>query len=218
MTDRPDRALLVLLVHEVRSPAAALAAIASALGADDFRGESLRELLALASTACRGIERVVRDASPRSLRPERVDVADIARNAVAGAVLGGAKVRAELPSTPRLVDGDPVRLRQALDNLVANAIVHSGSEQADVVVTVADGCGTVLVSVHDTGVGLALEHHESIFEPGVRLDDTAPGSGLGLAVARAIADAHGGSLTVRSAPGEGASFTLALPRLGQARR
>lgn len=214
MTRAANRELLALLVHEVRSPTAALQAIATVLTEDRVRGDALEELVALASTACRGIERVVRDAVPASVLLELVDVRDIARAAVAGAQLGGGRVRVQLPATPALVDGDPVRLRQALDNLVANAVVHSHSEDAaEVIVTTEPTRGTVLVEVRDSGVGIAVEHHERIFDPGVHLTTDAPGSGLGLAVARAIAEAHGGSLAVRSSPNEGATFILVLPRL-----
>ena len=214
MTAAADRRLLALLVHEVRSPTAALQAIATALTDDRFRGDPLAELVTLASTACRAIERVVRDAAPGSLRPEVVDVLDVARAAVSGAELGGAGVRADLPSVPVLVNGDPVRLRQAFDNLLTNAVIHSRSGAgADVVVAAEQREASVLVSVSDSGVGIAPEHHERIFDAGVHLDPDASGSGLGLAVARTIAEAHGGTLTVRSSPGEGASFTLTLPRL-----
>ncbi len=69
----------------------------------------------------------------------------------------------------------------------------------------------MLLSVADHGPGIPFDEQERIFEAGVRLDSGQPGSGLGLAVARAIAEAHGGTLTIDSVPGEGATFTIALP-------
>jgi two-component system sensor histidine kinase BaeS len=101
-------------------------------------------------------------------------------------------------------------LRQALDNLVANALVHSGSVD-EVVVRALHGEASILISVVDAGAGVPLAEQERIFQPGVRLDGERPGSGIGLAVARAVAEAHGGSLTVESAPDEGATFTLQVP-------
>lgn len=213
MTDRAVVQLLALLVHEIRSPTAALAAIASALRAEPIRGDPLVELMNLASTACRSIAHLVRDAAPGSIRPETVDVAEIVRAAVAGAELGGARVHAAVRSSPLHVHGDPVRLRQALDNVIANATTHSHSGESEYIVVSAEHVGrTVCVSVRDTGVGIEAQHHDRIFEPGVHLD-TAVGTGLGLAVARAIAEAHQGTLTVRSTPGEGATFTFAFPLL-----
>ena len=70
--------------------------------------------------------------------------------------------------------------------------------------------------VEDASVVNALiptDQLDRIFDAGVRLDTETPGSGLGLALARALAEAHGGSLAARSAPGHGAAFTLALPAL-----
>jgi signal transduction histidine kinase len=65
--------------------------------------------------------------------------------------------------------------------------------------------------VSDTGPGIAPDQLDSIFDAGVRLDADTSGSGIGLALARAIAQAHGGSLVAQSAAGQGAAFTLALP-------
>jgi len=117
-----------------------------------------------------------------------------------------ASVAAKLPR----IEADPLRLRQALDNLVANAVTHS-PPGGEVVVSARVDEGAIVLSVADKGGGIPVEEQERIFEPGVRLDVGRPGSGLGLAVARAIAEAHGGKLTVESAPGEGATFTLVLP-------
>jgi signal transduction histidine kinase len=73
--------------------------------------------------------------------------------------------------------------------------------------------GRVVVDVTDHGVGISPADHHLIFEKFGRVGNTAgkPGSGLGLYIARAIAEAHGGALEVTSAPGLGATFTLTLP-------
>ena len=207
-----DRERLALLVHEVRSPVAALAAILQAF--DDHRPdrESLRQLVRLALAASRSVRRIVEEAALGPLRLAPVDVAEVARDAVAAAVLEGGPVRLSVDEgrSSSRITGDAVRLRQALDNLIRNALVHSGSE-TDVGVSVGRDGRTVLLSVADLGRGIPEADLERILEPGVELDPSRGGSGLGLSVVRAIAEAHGGFLKVVSSPNRGATFTLALP-------
>lgn len=211
MSAGDERERLALLVHEVRSPTAALAAIAAAIAGDDLDEDSTRELLRLAVAACHGIERIVTDAALGPLRVEDVDVRAVAQAAVASAALTGAPVRLVTDSNLPQVRGDTVRLRQAIDNLLANAIAHSPPGE-EVVVVVASGEHETSVAVSDRGPGVPLEDQERIFDPGVRLDSEHAGSGLGLTIARAIAEAHGGTLIVVSEPGHGATFTLTVPR------
>lgn len=208
MTAGLDNDRLAVLVHEVRSPVAALAALAET--AADSRGESdaMPTLARLALAACRAIERIVMDVAVASVRLETVDVSALVRDAVAAQGIRGADV-ALVVDEGLSVEGDAVRLRQVVDNLIANALVHGGA--SEVAVHASRSEGAVHVAVSDAGPGIATEHLAGIFDAGVRLDADAPGSGLGLALSRAIAGAHGGSLTARSAPGEGATFTLALP-------
>jgi len=210
MSSRADYDRLVILVHEVRSSVAALSAIAETLREVSVEPTVRRELADLVVSACRGIQRVVTDAAVASVRLEEVGLRRLVRETAAAATLGGARVRAEVAPVFPLLEADPVRLRQALDNLVSNALTHSGSAAEVVVMAVTDG-DRVLLSVSDSGDGIPSDEQDRIFDPGVRLDKGRSGSGLGLAIARAIAEAHGGTLTVESAPGEGATFTLALP-------
>jgi signal transduction histidine kinase len=69
----------------------------------------------------------------------------------------------------------------------------------------------VLLSVSDDGPGVPPGEEGRIFEPGVRFAHETPGSGIGLALARAVVEAHGGTISVESPPGVGATFTVALP-------
>jgi two-component system, OmpR family, sensor histidine kinase BaeS len=198
----------VLLVHEVRSPVAALVAIAEALREDDVDPGSLRELSGLAVRACRSVERIVGDAALGSIRLERVDIRELLEDAVTAAALEGGRVR--LSAAPEVeLDADPVRLRQAVDNLIRNALVHSGAG-SDVVVGAERGRGSILVSVSDAGRGIAADDQARIFERGARLD-AREGSGLGLDVVRHIVEAHRGTVTVASELGRGATFTIVLP-------
>jgi two-component system OmpR family sensor kinase len=101
-------------------------------------------------------------------------------------------------------------LRQALDNLVSNALAHAPAG-TEVLLSASPRRNDLLLAVMDSGGGIPLEDQARIFDAGVRLDVQRPGAGIGLAIARAIAESHGGTLTVESAPGEGATFTLTLP-------
>jgi two-component system OmpR family sensor kinase len=204
-----DHDRLAVLVHEVRSPVAALAAISETFGETLSPSERV-ELARLAITACRGIERVVLDAMTTSVRRESVSPGALVREVVAAALLGGARIEADVEDDIPSISADPLRLRQALDNLVANALIHSGAD-APVVVGASPTEGGVELFVSDSGSGIPPSEQARIFDAGIRLDGERPGSGLGLAIARAIARAHGGDLAVTSVPGEGATFTITLP-------
>lgn len=207
-----DRERLPVLVHEVRSPVAALSAIAETFVDTDPHAPDRAELARLSISACRALERIVVDAVTTSIRHELVDPGALVRGVVATATLTGAPVEANVEPDLAPVSGDAVRLRQALDNLVANALLHSGSTAPVVVGAGAEG-DVVRLFVTDEGAGIAGADQRRIFEAGERLDFGRPGSGLGLAIVEAIAKAHGGRLTVESAPGEGATFTITVPRV-----
>ena len=208
MTAGLDNARLAVLVHEVRSPVAALSAVGETVAESGWDDTTGRELVRLAVAACRAIERIVADVSVTSVRVQKVDVCELAREAAAALAVGGIDVAVEVSAGVPHVDGDPVRLRQVLDNLLANAVRHGGS--ADVVVQVASTEDAVQVAITDAGPGIPAGELDRIFEPGVRLDRDTAGSGLGLALARTIAEAHGGELTVESEVGAGSTFTLIL--------
>jgi two-component system sensor histidine kinase BaeS len=207
MTARLDSDRLEVLVHEVRSPVAALAAIAET-AAEAPTGDSTRaDLARLAVAACRAIERVVLDVAVASVQLEPLDLGVVADDAVASHLLQGSAVTLERDDS-LMVDGDPVRLRQALDNLVANALAYGG---ADVRVHATKANGVVRLSISDAGPGIPPDEEARIFEPGVRLARENPGAGIGLALTRAIVEAHGGTISVESRSGAGATFTIAVP-------
>jgi two-component system sensor histidine kinase BaeS len=201
---------LVVLVHEVRSPAAALSAIAETFADEGLESRARLELSRLAIAACLGIQRIVIDAAVASVHLVAVDTGALVHQVVATARISGERVVSEVALDLPLISADPVRLRQALDNLVANALKHAGSD-GDVLVSARSSDGIVLLSVSDYGAGVPIVDQERIFDAGVRLDAGRAGSGLGLSIARAIAEAHGGQLTLSSTPGAGATFTIALP-------
>ena len=199
---------VAVLVHEVRSPVAALAAVAEALRDEHLTSPARDELVGLAIGACAAIERIVTDIAIASVRRATVDPSTLIGQAVATGALGGLSIEARVAGELGPIDGDPVRLRQALDNLVANALIHGGD--GPVVVSAAQVDGAVVISVIDVGPGIAADQLERIFESGVRLDGDRPGSGLGLVISREIVEAHGGTLTAESSSA-GSTFTITLP-------
>ena len=205
-----DRERLAVLVHEVRSPVAALAAVAQAAAAAPADDVPRRELVRLALAASRAIERIVMDIAVTSVRTEPLDAAALAHDAVAAFSVRGASVAAEGVGHPLVVEADPVRLRQALDNLIANGLTHAGSG-GHVTVRVTATRDNVEIAVSDVGPGIPHDDLSRIFEPGVRLGADTTGSGLGLALSRAIVEAHGGTIDVDSLAGRGSTFTIVLP-------
>jgi signal transduction histidine kinase len=114
------------------------------------------------------------------------------------------------------IQADPEKLRQVLLNLLSNAIKFTDEGGAISIDCSADR-RTVWIHVKDTGIGIAEEQREKIFEPFVqvdrRLNRPMEGTGLGLAISRELAHGMNGELTVDSRLGIGSTFTLALPRV-----
>jgi two-component system, sensor histidine kinase len=212
VTAGPNAERLAILVHEVRSPVAALSAIAETFGEPELDSHARHELVRLSVAACRGVERIVTDIAVVSIQSEWMDPEALVRDAVSAAALRGAHVEADVAPDLPVIEGDPSRLRQLLDNLITNAVVHGPPN--GLVVVHADADETVRIRVSDTGGGIPAGEQERIFDVGVRLGRSSPGSGLGLALARAIAEGHGGSLTVSSGD-SGTTFTVTLPLPGR---
>jgi signal transduction histidine kinase len=210
--EEAERARLAELVHEVRSPVAALSAIAETVRDSALDVTVRRELVGLAIGACRGVERIVTDLGAASLRLERVELARLTRDACVAAELGGARVEILVESEGIVVDADPLRLRQALDNLLRNAEAHGEGAPVSVTLRIEErqGAASAVIEVADRGPGVPSSDQERIFERGVRLHERRPGSGLGLAIAREIAEGHGGTLTLVPST-TGATFALSLP-------
>ena len=154
------------------------------------------------------------DAGALTLHREPADLAAIARDAIGAqasvATARGIDLRTE--GTERLVASvDPVRIREILVNLVANALRHT-SEGGEVVVGVRAGDDEAVLEVRDTGEGIGAADLARIWDRYQRRADTG-GSGLGLAIVRDLAEAHGGSVAAESegVPGRGATFRVRLP-------
>jgi signal transduction histidine kinase/CheY-like chemotaxis protein len=126
------------------------------------------------------------------------------------------EVPAEGSSEPLELETDEAKLSQVLRNLVSNAAKFTEAGSITVSAERAER-DVVLFHVRDTGIGIAPEHHERIFEEFAQVENPlqgrVKGTGLGLALARKLAEVLGGTLTVQSAVGAGSTFTLAIPRV-----
>ncbi|MFE0027816.1 sensor histidine kinase [Amycolatopsis sp. NPDC059021] len=152
------------------------------------------------------------------VRPERVELADLV-NAAADAFRAGRPdhpLTVDFGQSGVTLDADPVRLRQVLDNLLANTAVHTPSGTPVTLAVAVDG-DEVVIQVIDAGPGIAPEDREKIFDRFYRVDTSrtrqAGGTGLGLSVVQSLVAAHGGTVGVTSEPGRTA-FTVRLPRPG----
>ncbi len=138
---------------------------------------------------------------------------DAARRATAGAASAGMVVRTRVEEG-LVVRGDTRRLRQVVDNLVANALMHSGGTVVEVRGRPSDG--RVVVEVEDDGAGLDPQDVGHLFDRFWRADRSRArgtgGSGLGLAVVRELVELHGGTVSASSSPCQGARIVVVLPR------
>jgi two-component system, OmpR family, sensor kinase len=151
----------------------------------------------------------------RPLERQRVDLARLASDACADARASSRDRTIALEAPKQLwVVGDEARLRQAIGNLVRNAVVHTPpSAPIEVAVRTADA--KVVVEVADHGPGLPAGERSRVFEPFYRSDAGRSrdrgGAGLGLSIVAAVATAHAGEVDVAETPGGGATFRLSLP-------
>lgn len=212
---------LAAISHDLRTPLAAVVGAASAL-------QTQRDKLSAADQQ-RLLDSIVREASylstvtentlqlvqlTNTLQPLQRDWE--AMEEIVGSVLArvrardpGRRIQSRVPEGLPLIRANAVLLAQLVGNLLDNALKYS-SGAIDLVVS-AEG-GNMQVAVKDRGEAIALERQQAIFEPYARNDQSGQrGAGLGLALCRAIAQAHGGSLTVRRRNGGGNSFTFSMP-------
>ena len=214
-----------LVSHELRSPMAAVIGAARTLQerwrvlAPDQR----EAFLALIADETNRLADLIGDvlntsqieAGTFSYSFSDVDLGRLVEDAVALAAIGQDEVRVTASVSPSLpaIRGDRERLRQVLANLIENAIKYSPSgDEVDVLAQPVDG--KVRISVADHGPGIPHDQQRLIFEKFGRADiagGSKPGTGLGLFIARSIAEAHGGTIDVRSSPDAGSTFTLTLP-------
>jgi signal transduction histidine kinase len=215
-----------IVSHELRSPMAAVIGAARTLQSrwrelrpnqrEAFLGLIGDETARLATLIGDVLDTSRIDAGTFTYRFQDVDLGAIVTESVAAARAGQDEVPllARVPQRLQRVRGDAERLRQVLANLLDNAVKYSPAGES-VEVRVAPSDTTIAVSVRDQGPGIAPEDRELVFEKFGRAagGDARPGTGLGLYIARSIAEAHSGTLELSSSPGRGSTFTLRLPCL-----
>ncbi|PZF80960.1 sensor histidine kinase [Jiangella anatolica] len=223
--ERQRKAMVSDIAHELRTPLANVrgyleAAEDGVVPLDPQLVSSLLEESALLQRLIDDLQDLaLADAGMLRIHRETIDVADLARQVVAAHQPSASASSVELvvaapPSVP--ADADPVRLRQALGNLVANAVQYSGSGST-VLVRLSHDIITddVVLAVRDDGPGIEREHLEHLFDRFYRTDTSRTratgGSGLGLAITKHLVEAHGGTVTVSSMVGAGSTFTIRLP-------
>jgi two-component system OmpR family sensor kinase len=213
--------------HELRTPLTSVRGLAEygLQQGDAASREELLRLMGLIAGESGRMSRLVDDLlllarfdAGRPLDRRPVDLASLAAEAVQRAriVAPGRPVTLEA-AEPVIVDGDEGRLTQVIDNLIGNAIQHT-PPGSPVTVAVTVSAGHAELTVADHGPGMTAEQASRVFERFYRTDGARTrargGAGLGLAIASSLAAAHGGEITVETAPGKGAAFCLRLPQAG----
>lgn len=149
--------------------------------------------------------------------PQAVDVAELVRASVSAALPRAAAANVQLRAdAPEHLDAhvDSARMSQVLDNLVSNAIKYSPNG-GDVIVSLGSEGANLVCRVSDTGMGMSDKDQAEVFTKFFRTGNvrntSIPGVGLGLSISKAIVEAHGGTIQLRSALGHGTTFTVRVP-------
>ncbi|WP_336645821.1 sensor histidine kinase [Microbacterium sp. USHLN186] len=216
------RKVAAIVSHELRNPLTAILGHVDLLLDRDDLPERVRRQLETVANASERMQRLVTSAleSTRpTVRPERVDLSVLARAAVELFLPTAAAKNLTLTVVGMdalVVSGDAFRLRQALDNVLSNAVKYTpAGGRVSVRLGIADDDAAELL-VSDTGVGIAPDDLGRLFEPYFRAPEAVrsgvPGTGLGLGIVREILTAHGGELCVTSERGVGTRVRMLLPR------
>ena len=219
--DRARKQFIASASHELRTPIFSLGGFLELLADEELDDETRRQFLEqirgqverMRNLATELLDLSRLEAGALELRPEPTDIGQLAREVAAeftpAAARHGADVRLDLEREPIELDCDPERVAQVLRILLDNALVHTPAGTG-VRVSAARQNGHVRLEVSDRGLGIKRQNMPHIFEPFFTSNDEAQGAGLGLAIARELADRMHGRLSVRSTPGR-TTFSLELP-------
>jgi signal transduction histidine kinase len=219
--DRARKQFIASASHELRTPIFSLGGFLELLADEDLDEETRRAFLEqlrgqvdrMRTLATELLDLSRLESGALELHTEPTDMAQLAREVAAEFTPAAQRHRSEVgldvTGDPIEVECDPERVAQVLRILLDNALVHT-PEGTNVRVSTARQNGHVRVEVSDRGLGIKRQNMPHIFEPFFSSDDDAPGAGLGLAIARELAERMQGQLTVRSVPGA-TTFSLELP-------
>lgn len=224
--ERQRQAMVSDVAHELRTPLANVRGYLEA--AQDGVVTLDRELVASLLEESRLLQRLVddlqdlalADAGMLALHPEDCDATELARQVVAAHQSRAVEAGVDLSldgDRPAVLVGDAMRLRQAVGNLVGNAVQYTPAG-GTVRVWAELSDDEVRVNVSDTGPGIPADALPRIFDRFYRVDQSRTrstgGSGLGLAITKQLVEMHGGTVSVSSVEGEGTTFTIQVPASG----
>ena len=214
------RDLMADVAHELRTPLSIIRGRLEGIVDGVYQRDDATMTTLLDET--RLLERLVEDlrtmahaeGGTLTLQKESTDLGvllgDVVRLFAARAATEGVQLHADVPATLPLIDIDPLRVREVVANLVANALRYT--PRGGRIDIVAGSAGDIVtIEVKDTGAGISADELPRIFDRFAKGDDSR-GSGLGLAIARRLIEAHGGSIGAASVVGAGTTMTIRLPR------
>lgn len=215
--------------HELRTPVAAILAQTAMARRKERSAAEYREVIDACYVVAKRMKSLVdglltlarTDADNLDLRDEQFDLETTARecSAMVEAIATRRGISFEVDLEPVTLHGDPDRISQVLTNLLANAVRYNREGGSVSFALRVDGPDAVL-TISDTGVGIAPEDRARIFDRFYRVDKARSrrlgGSGLGLAISKALVEAHGGTIACESDPESGTRFTVRLPRDAEA--
>jgi two-component system OmpR family sensor kinase len=223
-TEERLRQFLADASHELRTPLTSIRGYAELFrrGAHE-RPEDLATVMRAIEDEAARMSRLVEDLlllarldDARPLERQPVALDDLAERAIeaARAAEPGRLIQFEFAERPLVIEGDAGRLRQVIDNLLANVRQHTPVD-APALVSLRPAGDEVVLTVEDTGPGIPASDRELVFarfaRPDVARAREQGGAGLGLSIVRSIVSAHGGAVSIRSARPHGSIFEIHLP-------
>ena len=217
---RARDAFLALVTHDLRNPLTAVRGYAQLM---QRRGVYIERAVEQILTQTHHQERLIGDlldvaqleAGRLELRRQQCDLLPIVRTAVAQTRTASRQhtIRRRAPGKPLIGTWDPDRLSQILQNLLSNAVKYS-PDASEIQVVVERSASEASVSIRDQGLGISPEALPRLFDRfyrGHAAGGQVGGLGLGLAIVKGLVEAHGGQISVESAPGQGSTFRFTLP-------
>jgi signal transduction histidine kinase len=217
--------LISEFVHELRTPLASLNTAAHLLHSPKIPEEQKEDLVEaiqtettrLSSLATSFLDIARLESGRTQFQLNKINLAPLLQECAglmqAQALETGINLQVVLPSETLAIQGDADKIKQAILNLVSNAIKYN-RPNGEIILAAENGSDDVTILVKDTGIGIPEEHMQRLFTKFYRVpgsEQHAQGTGLGLSIVKRIVEGHGGDISVESAQGEGTTFRICLP-------